>query len=83
MRETSLLERDGSVSIQAFDAAEARYKKAAAMEISARHGVEKAQAALRLAELNLEYSYIRAPFDGVILTATLTREKLWPRMEHL
>lgn len=62
------LRKSGSVSEQAFDTAEARYRKAVAMETSARFGVEKATAALKVAEVNLAYSYIRAPFDGVILT---------------
>lgn len=62
------LRKSGSVSEQAFDTAEARYRKAVAMETSARFGVDKATAAVKVAEVNLEYSYIRAPFDGVILT---------------
>ncbi len=62
------LRESGAVSEQAFDAAEARYKKAVAMEASATFGVSRAQASLISAEVNLEYSYIRAPFDGVILT---------------
>ncbi len=56
------------MSIQAFDTAEARYKKAVAMERSARFAVERAQATVKVAEVNLEYSLIRAPFDGVVLT---------------
>jgi RND family efflux transporter MFP subunit len=62
------LRESGSVSIQAFDTAEARYKKAVAMERSARFAVERAQATVKVAEVNLEYSLIRAPFDGVVLT---------------
>jgi len=62
------LRESGAVSQQAFEAAEARYKKALADELRARFGVNRAEAALRTAEVNLEYSYIRAPFDGVILT---------------
>lgn len=63
-----VLRETGSVSIQAFDTAEARYKKAVAMERSARFAVERAQATVKVAEVNLEYSLIRAPFDGVVLT---------------
>jgi RND family efflux transporter MFP subunit len=66
-RNTSL-RGSGAVSVQAFDAAEARYKKAAASERSARFGIDRTEASLKVAEVNLEYSYIRAPFSGVILT---------------
>jgi RND family efflux transporter MFP subunit len=66
-RNTSL-RGSGAVSVQAFDAAEARYKKAVASERSARFGIDRAEASLKVAEVNLEYSYIRAPFSGVILT---------------
>jgi RND family efflux transporter MFP subunit len=62
------LRESGAVSEQSLDAAEARYKKAIAMEASAGFGVHRAQASLNSSEVNLEYSYIRAPFDGVILT---------------
>lgn len=66
-RQTSLKE-SGSVSAQAVDSAEARYKKASAAETSARFSVEKAEASVKVAEVNFEQSYILAPFDGVILT---------------
>jgi RND family efflux transporter MFP subunit len=62
------LKATGAVSDQAFDAAEARYKKALSSETQARFLIGRAEASLRLAEVNLEYSLIRAPFDGVILT---------------
>lgn len=62
------LKETGAVSEQAFDSAEARYRKAIATEKSASAGVEQARAALLVAQVNLDYSYIRAPFDGVILT---------------
>ena len=62
------LKDTGAVSQQVFDSAEARYKKAVASERSASFVFDKAQASVRVAEVNLEYSYIRAPFDGVILT---------------
>ncbi|MBI4961871.1 MAG: efflux RND transporter periplasmic adaptor subunit [Desulfomonile tiedjei] len=62
------LRGSGAVSEQALDAAEARYKKAVAMEASANFGVHRAQASVNSSEVNLEYSFIRAPFDGVILT---------------
>jgi RND family efflux transporter MFP subunit len=62
------LKETGAVSEQAFDSAEARYRKAIASENSATFGVEQARAAVMVAQVNLEYSFIRAPFDGVILT---------------
>ena len=63
-----MLKETGAVSEQAFDAAEARYKKALAGENQARFAISRAEASLKLAEVNLDYSFIRAPFDGVILT---------------
>lgn len=62
------LKTKGALSQQAFDVAEARFKKARAIETSTRFGVERARAAVKVTEVNLEYSFIRAPFDGVILT---------------
>ncbi len=62
------LKESGSVSAQAFDSAEARYKKAKAAYRSAKFRVDKAEAAVKVSEVNLDQSYIRAPFDGVILT---------------
>ncbi|MEJ2716910.1 MAG: efflux RND transporter periplasmic adaptor subunit [Deltaproteobacteria bacterium] len=62
------LKETGAVSEQAFDSAEARYRKAIATERSASFGIEQARAAVLVAQVNLDYSFIRAPFDGVILT---------------
>jgi RND family efflux transporter MFP subunit len=62
------LKESGSVSTQALDSAEARYKKALAAHRSAKFRVDKAEASTKVAEVNLEQSYIRAPFDGVVLT---------------
>ena len=62
------LRETGAVSDQTFDAAEARFKKASAMETSARFTVDRTEQSAKVAEVNLEYSLIRAPFDGVILT---------------
>ncbi len=62
------LRQSGAVSEQAFDTVEARYRKAVASRTSARFAVERANASVKVAEVNLEYSLIRAPFDGVILT---------------
>ncbi len=62
------LRRSGAVSEQAHDSTEARYKKALAAERSAGFSVQRAEAARKVAEVNLAYSFIRAPFAGVILT---------------
>lgn len=62
------LKESGSVSDQAYDSAEARYKKAKAACESAKFRVDKAEATVKVSEVNLEQSYIRAPFDGIILT---------------
>lgn len=62
------LSESRSISTQAFDTAEARYRKAVAIQRRAVFEVERAVATIKVAEVNLEYSFIRAPFDGVILT---------------
>lgn len=51
-----------------FDAAEARYKRAAAAVIADSATIRSAEAAVRAAEVALEYTNIRAPFDGTVLT---------------
>ncbi len=51
-----------------LDAAEATYKKDVAAVEHAKDGIKAAQAALRGAEVALEYALIRAPFDAVVLT---------------
>ncbi len=51
-----------------YDAAEARYKKALAAVSGAQSQVRAREAAVREAKVSLEYTYIRAPFDGVVLT---------------
>jgi len=58
----------GIVSQAEFDAAEARYKRAAALTAGAEAGVRNAGAVLQGASVNLDYSMIRAPFDAVVLT---------------
>lgn len=62
------LRETGAVSEQAFDTAEARFKKAHAMETSARFAVDRTEQTVKVADVNLNYSLIRAPFDGVILS---------------
>ncbi len=67
-RRIKALRQSGAVSEQAYDSAEARYNKAMAVHSSMKFSLERARATVKVAEVNLEYSYIRAPFDGVILT---------------
>jgi len=67
-------EREGTLLAQEFttkasyDAAEARYKKAVAGVSGGEASVRAANAALTSAEASLQYTYIRAPFDAVVLT---------------
>jgi RND family efflux transporter MFP subunit len=58
----------GIVSQAEFDAAETRFKRAAAAVSGAEAGVHSSRAARQGATVNLDYSLIRAPFDGVVLT---------------
>ena len=51
-----------------FDMAEARYRRAQATVSGAVSAIRAAEAALRGATVALEYTLIRAPFDGVVLT---------------
>ncbi|MBI4681813.1 MAG: efflux RND transporter periplasmic adaptor subunit [Nitrospirae bacterium] len=56
------------VSRNEYDSSEARYKKAVASVAEAEAAVKAGQAALNNAGVSLEYSFIRAPFDAVVLT---------------
>ncbi len=51
-----------------YDLAENRLKRAEAAVRAAEASAEAARAALRAAEVAMQYTYIRAPFDGVVLT---------------
>ncbi len=80
-RQKALLKR-GMVARADYDTAEARYKKARAAVLgaqalirsdeaardSASAGVLAAEAVKRAADVNVEYTLIRAPFDAVVLT---------------
>ncbi|MCI0469437.1 MAG: efflux RND transporter periplasmic adaptor subunit, partial [Nitrospirae bacterium] len=66
-REKALLGQ-GYTTQAAYDAADARHKKAAAAFSGAEAAVEAGAAALRAADVSVEYTVIRAPFDGVVLT---------------
>jgi HlyD family secretion protein len=58
----------GIVAQADFDAAEARYRKAKGGVEGATAAIGAAQAALRGADVAVEYTLIRAPFDAVVLT---------------
>jgi RND family efflux transporter MFP subunit len=66
-RRRTLVE-DGIVSRSEFDAAEAEFLAAKASVEAAEAGVRSAKAALAQAEIQLEYTLLRAPFDAVVLT---------------
>jgi len=51
-----------------YDAADARYKRTAAAVIADSAAIRSFAAAVRAAEVALEYTNIRAPFDGTVLT---------------
>jgi RND family efflux transporter MFP subunit len=56
------------ITPELYDAAVARYDKATAAVNSAKAAIVAADAAYRRAKITVEYTLIRAPFDGVILT---------------
>jgi RND family efflux transporter MFP subunit len=58
----------GIVAQADYDTAEARYRKGAAATAGAVAGVKEAEAALNGAAVAVEYTLIRSPFDGVVLT---------------
>jgi RND family efflux transporter MFP subunit len=51
-----------------YDTSEARYQKSQAAVAAAEAAVRANSAGLRAAEVALDYSFIRAPFDAVVLT---------------
>ncbi len=60
----------GFVSASAVDTAKARAEKATAGVASARANIGAAEAVARNAQVSVDYTVIRAPFDGVILSKT-------------
>lgn len=66
-RQKDLL-RQGIVAKADFDAVEARYRRAIAGVSGGEANVENSAAALRGAKVAYDYSMIRAPFNGVVLT---------------
>jgi len=71
---TSSFERVKSLFAQSlaskadYDAANARYRKAIAGVVSGEASVKVGEANVRSAEVQIENTYIRAPFDGTVLT---------------
>ncbi|MGH8711680.1 MAG: efflux RND transporter periplasmic adaptor subunit [Burkholderiales bacterium] len=58
------------VSEASLDSAQARFDKAAAALSSLKAAIKSAEAQHRAAQVAVEYTLIRAPFDGVILSKT-------------
>uniref|UniRef100_C6E2A5 Efflux transporter, RND family, MFP subunit n=1 Tax=Geobacter sp. (strain M21) TaxID=443144 RepID=C6E2A5_GEOSM len=58
----------GIVAQADYDTAEARYQRAVASSAAAQANLKGASSALQGAEASLDYTLIRAPFDGVVLT---------------
>ncbi|HUK99683.1 MAG TPA: efflux RND transporter periplasmic adaptor subunit [Nitrospirota bacterium] len=58
----------GYISRMDFDTADARYKRAQAGVAGAEAAINSMKAALKAAEVVVEYTKIRAPFDAVVLT---------------
>ncbi|MGA7828236.1 MAG: efflux RND transporter periplasmic adaptor subunit [Geobacteraceae bacterium] len=59
---------EGIVSAADFDTAQARYRRAKAAVAGAEANIRAASAALDAAKVAVEFTYIRAPFDAVVLT---------------
>jgi RND family efflux transporter MFP subunit len=59
---------DGFVSQSDYDAVSTRYKRAVEGVVAAEATVRSVEAALQVAGAGLDYTLIRAPFDGVVLT---------------
>lgn len=66
-RNRQLVEK-GIVARAQFDKAEARFRSLSAMVRAREAAIEAAEAAVRETEVAIEYTYIRAPFDAVVLT---------------
>ena len=66
-RKKGLVEKE-IIPLSQFDTAEARYKKAKAAVAANRATLRASEAGLKEAEVLLEYTIIRAPFDAVVLT---------------
>lgn len=60
--------KEGYISQADYDTSEARYKKAIAAVAAAESSLKASAAALKNANVAIEYTLIRAPFDAVVLT---------------
>jgi RND family efflux transporter MFP subunit len=58
----------GVISRSQYDTSEARFLRAQASMAAAEAGIKASSAALQGANVALEYSFIKAPFDAVVLT---------------
>lgn len=63
-----ILRAKGIATQAEYDSAMARYKKAKAAVAGGKAAVKADAAALQVADVSLEYTRIRAPFDAVVLT---------------
>ncbi len=66
-RNNALLAK-GYVARSVYDSALARYEKAMASMEASEANLKASLASLEVAKINLDYTLIRAPFDGVVLT---------------
>jgi RND family efflux transporter MFP subunit len=66
-RDKELLSK-GYIAKSDYDSADARYKKAVAAVEVAQATIKANEAALRGADVQIEYTLVRAPFDAVVLT---------------
>jgi RND family efflux transporter MFP subunit len=65
---TKTLMESGSASKSEFDIADARHKRAQAGVQSAQATIKAYEAAVHAAEVQIENTFIRAPFNGTVLT---------------
>lgn len=68
LRRNKELISKGFVSHAEYDASEARYKKALAAVAAAEAAIKAGRAGLQSANVAIEYTVIRSPFDAVVLT---------------
>jgi RND family efflux transporter MFP subunit len=66
-RKKSLI-ASGMIPQADFETAEARYRRAVAVVASGEAGLKAADAGVQAAEVDMENTIIRAPFDGTVLT---------------
>ena len=63
--------KDGFVAQSDVDAAQTAYDQALATQKSAESAVLQAKGALKVAQTNLEYSTIRSPVDGIVISRSV------------